>query len=296
MTAVGRPLAAARAATAPARSLRWPDIVSAVIAVLMTFASLGGLFLPGLYRDNAWATAAFRGTDLATLLFAVPVLAVALVLARRGSDRARLVWFGVLAYNVYNYAFYLFGTTFNDFFLLYAGLESLSLITLVFAVPGMTAIRWPVRHGLARVVAGYMAVVGGMFAAMWAAQAAQFLNHGTVPKVIGDSGLHTSIVFALDLTLIVPAMLIGAVLLWRGHPAGVVLGVAMNVLGALYMAALAVAGAVQAHAGIGGASWAAPPYVELAITSLAACWLLLHAPRTRAGETLPSRNEVGDGS
>jgi hypothetical protein len=294
MTAVARPLATARPASAPPSRLGWPDAVSAVIAVLMVVASLGGLFLPGLYRDNTWATAAFRGTDLATLLLAVPVLAVALVLARRGSERARLVWFAVLGYNVYNYAFYLFGTAFNDFFLLYAALESLSLITLVFAIPAVAAIRCPVRRARARVVAGYMAVVGVMFGAMWVAQAVQFLASGTVPKVIGDSGLHTSIVFALDLTLIVPAMLIGAVLLWRGHGAGVVLGVAMNVIGVLYMAALACAGAFQAHAGISGASWAAPPYLELAITSLAACWLLLHTPRTRAQQSLPGGEEAGD--
>jgi hypothetical protein len=291
MTAVSRPLAMVRPVSAPATMLRWPGIVSAVIAVLMTFASLGGLFLPDLYRDNTWATAAFRGNDLATLVLAVPALAVALLLARRGSEQARLVWFAVLAYNVYNYAFYLFGTTFNDFFLLYAALESLSLITLAFAIPAIAAIRWPVRHNRARVVAGYLAVVGIMFGAMWVAQAAQFLASGTVPRVIGDSGLHTSIVFALDLTLIVPAMLIGAVLLWRGHPAGVVLGVVMNVIGALYMVALACAGAFQAHAGISGASWAAPPYIELAITSLAACWLLLHTPRTHAP---PLRKDAGD--
>jgi hypothetical protein len=56
--------------------------------------------------------------------------------------------------------------------------------------------------------------------------------------------------FALDLTLIVPAFLIGAVLRWCGHPAGAVAGVAMNVLGVLYMAARAFAGGFQAHAGI----------------------------------------------
>jgi hypothetical protein len=123
-----------------------------------------------------------------------------------------------------------------------------------------------------------------MFAAMWVTQAAQFLISGTLPKVIGDSGLHTSIVFALDLTLIVPAMLTGSILLWRGPPAGLVLGVAMNITGVLYMAALAIAGAFQARAGISGASWSAPPYIELAITSLAACWLLLRTRDPRRGE------------
>ncbi|HUK72705.1 MAG TPA: hypothetical protein VLW50_28765 [Streptosporangiaceae bacterium] len=69
----------------------------------------------------------------------------------------------------------------------------------------------------------------------------------------------------------------------------------MSVLGALYMAAPTIAGAFQARAGISGASWAAPPYIELAITSLAACWLLLYRPRTHAQESLPRGKETGDG-
>jgi hypothetical protein len=282
MTTLSRPQAAAPPAPSIGYRLRWQEALSAVIAALMTFASLGGLFIDGLYRDNTWSTAAYRGGDLATLLLAVPVLVVALVLARRGSDRARLVWLGVLAYNVYNYAFYLFGTAFNDFFLLYAALEALSLITVAGAISPVLAVPRTARRVPARLVAGYMAVVGAVFAAMWIAQTVRYLTDGTLPKVIAQSGIHTSIVFALDLTLIVPAFLIGAVLLWRGHPAGVVFGVAMNVLGVLYMASLAAAGGFQAHAGISGASWAGPPWIELALTSLAACWLLLHYLTTGA--------------
>jgi hypothetical protein len=44
-----------------------------------------------------------------------------------------------------------------------------------------------------------------------------FQATGTLPELISDSGIYTSIVFALDLTLIVPAFLIGTVLRWRGH-------------------------------------------------------------------------------
>jgi hypothetical protein len=275
MTTLSRPQAAAPPARSIPRRLRWQEALSGVIAALMTLASLGGLFIDGLYRDNTWSTAAYRGTDLATLLIAVPALAAAVLLARRGSDRARLVWLGVLAYNVYNYAFYLFGTAFNDFFLLYAALEALSLIALIGAAPAVLAVRRASTPGRGRLVAGYMAVVGLMFAAMWISQAVKFIANGTVPKVITDSGIHTSIVFALDLTLIIPALLIGAVLLWRGHPAGMVLGASMNVLAVIYMAALALAGGFQANAGISGVSWASFPYLELAVTSIIATVLLL---------------------
>jgi hypothetical protein len=250
------------------------DAVSAVIALAMVAASAGGLWLSDLYHDNTWSKAFFRGTDLATLLFAVPTLLVAVALARRGSTRARLVWLGVLAYNVYNYAFYLFGTAFNDFFLLYAALLGSSIITLVFAAPRTLRLRVLVESARVRLVSGYMLVVGVMFGAMWTAASLAYVINDELPKSITDSGIHTNIVFALDLTLIVPAFVIGAVALWRRQPTGVLLAVVMNIVGVLYMAALAFAGGFQADAGIKNSSWSAPPYLEIGITSLLAVWLL----------------------
>jgi hypothetical protein len=52
MTTVSRPRAAAPPAPSTGHRPRWPEALSGVIAALMTFASLGGLFLDGLYRDN----------------------------------------------------------------------------------------------------------------------------------------------------------------------------------------------------------------------------------------------------
>jgi hypothetical protein len=71
--------------------LRAAYLLSAVIAVLMVVASAAGLWLHRLYQDPAWATAAFRGGDLATLLVAAPLLAGALLRSLRGSRRAHLV-------------------------------------------------------------------------------------------------------------------------------------------------------------------------------------------------------------
>jgi hypothetical protein len=108
VTAVAR--TSSRAAADGRRvGLKALDGLSVVLAAVMTAASLVGLLLEDLYRENTWSRAAFRGTDAATLALAVPTLLVALVLARRGSVGARLVWLGVLAYDVYDYAFYLFG-------------------------------------------------------------------------------------------------------------------------------------------------------------------------------------------
>jgi hypothetical protein len=125
-----------------------------------------------------------------------------------------------------------------------------------------------------RLVSGYLFAVGLMFALMWTIQSLNFVINNKLPKTITDSGIQTNIVFALDLTLVVPAFIIGAVALWRRRPLGLVLGVVLNVVAVLYMASLAAAGGFQHNAGISGVSWRAPPYLELGIASLAALGLI----------------------
>ena len=71
-------------------------VLSAVIAGLMVAASTAGLFVHGLYPDGPWAREALRGGDLATLVFAVPLLVVSLIWSVRGSRRAQPVWMAML--------------------------------------------------------------------------------------------------------------------------------------------------------------------------------------------------------
>jgi hypothetical protein len=109
-------------------------VLSAVIATLTALACAGGLFIDGLYRDNAFAASAWRGTDLVTLVIAVPLLVAALILSINGSFWAQLIWLGMLDYTLYNYAYYLFGAAFNRFFLIYVALFTLSMFALVFGL------------------------------------------------------------------------------------------------------------------------------------------------------------------
>src|ERR1044071_4098542 len=111
-----------------------PYTLSIIIAILATIASAGGLLLHGLYRDNAFVTTTWLGNDAITLFLAVPILVGSLFFSARGSHKAQLVWMGALDYMLYNYAFYLFGASFNAFFLLYAALLGLSIFALIFGL------------------------------------------------------------------------------------------------------------------------------------------------------------------
>jgi hypothetical protein len=215
--------------------------LSLILLVLAAAAALGGLLLPGLYRDNALVTAGWRGNDLVTLLLAVPALAAALRLGARGSLRAQLVWLGLLDYLLYNTLFYLFGAAFNAFFLLYAAQAALAIFALVYGAAALDAQAVADRFAArtpARWIAGFMAFIALGLATVYVLQSAGFILTGQLPPVIAATGHVTNVVFALDLTLVVPAMLLGAVWLWQGRPWGYVLAGVTLVKGAVYMPAL----------------------------------------------------------
>ena len=76
--------------------------LSAVIAILALISSAGGLFIEGIYRDNAFVTTTWLGNDAVTLFQAVPMLIGALIFSMRGSLKAQLIWMGALDYMLYN--------------------------------------------------------------------------------------------------------------------------------------------------------------------------------------------------
>jgi hypothetical protein len=252
--------------------------LSTVIAVLTIAASAGGLFIDDLYRDNPFATAAWRGTDLVTLVVAAPLLVGSLILARRGSVRAQLIWLGMLDYMLYNYAYYLFGTAFNGFFLIYVALLTLSMLALIFAlarvdVQAVTRFfraRTPVRW-----IAGYLVFVAAGIGGLWIAQSLSFVVTGEVPEFITKVAHPTSIVFALDLSLVVPFLILGAVWLGGRRGGGYVLAAIMSVKGTVYMLALAAVSVAAERAGFPEATAELPLWGLLSAGFLVAAVVLL---------------------
>lgn len=259
--------------------MRRESLLSVLVAVLAAAASAGGLFVGGLYRrDTVWASSQLRGNDLVTLAVAVPLLIAALVLAERGSARARLIGLGSLAYMAYNYAFYLFGAAFNELFLIYVAVFALSLGALILglaAVDAAAVARLFRERTPARGIAGYMFFIAAFLGFNWALRAVRFLVTGRIPQDILNSGLPTAIVYAIDLSLLVPALASVGVLLWKRRPWGYVLGTVLMVKCATYPLALVGMGIYAARAGVPGA-WAMMPFwMAFAAVSLVALGLLI---------------------
>ncbi len=226
--------------------------ITFLILVLMSAAAAAGLAWEGLYRDNPFVTAVWRGNDLVALLVGVPLLGISLIRTLQDSRQANLIRIGVLDYALYNYAFYLFAAAFNDFFLVYSLLVTLSLLGLIFGlaeldpteVKAMFRERTPVRW-----VGGFQIFVALGLSAVYGIQIFGFLVTGFAPEIIAKTGHVTHIVPALDLTLVVPWLVLGGVWIWQEKPWGYIISSVMTVKGILYMLTLTGASLSAVQAG-----------------------------------------------
>ncbi len=113
------------------RSLTLVYGLSLAVALLMTGASVAGLLAP----DALYPTAALRQSsvpnDAVNLLLGLPILLVAMALARRSQWLGLLFWPGALLYVLYNTLVYVFAMPLGWMTAIYAALALLSAITPV---------------------------------------------------------------------------------------------------------------------------------------------------------------------
>jgi hypothetical protein len=277
-------IAHAEAARAHAGIGRRANQLTWLVATLALAASVAGLLIDGIYTGPAATAQMFRGYDVVTAVVVVPSLAVASLLARRGSVPAQLVTTSLLAYLVYTYAYYLFGTGFNDLFLLHAAIFATGVCALVLTVttidPASVAERFGARTRVRpiAVILGALAVALG---GMWAYFAVDNAVTGDVPagSRLVETDTLVRLGMALDLTLLVPLYAVAAVLLWRREPWGYVLAAVAVFAGLLHQVTYLVAMPVQAAADIPGAVAYDPGEPVIVLLYVVAAALLLRGGR-----------------
>ncbi|MEJ2757841.1 MAG: hypothetical protein P8046_05090, partial [Anaerolineales bacterium] len=144
----------------------------------------------------------------------------------RGSLRARLIWLGMIGYTLYSYILYAFFVRFNSLFLVYAGTLALTLYTLIGTI--YTTDQNTVRDAVLanhenpvkfrRRNAIILFSIAGIFFLLWLSEIVPALQAGITPQSVLDNGLPTNPVHVLDLTFLLPGLVIVGILLLKDHP------------------------------------------------------------------------------
>lgn len=252
---------------------------SSIITFLVAIASCGGLMLRNIYHDNAFVKMAWFTNDIVTFFIIVPLLIVAIFLAQKGNFKWFLILLGLLGYVFYNFAFYLFGAAFNIFFLVYTTLLFLSAFTLVLflsqsplsEIKNNFSTNTPVKF-----ISIYLFLISFILFVVEFSMIVTFLTSSIIPDTITLTGNSTSVVFALDFSIVIPLSIIAAILLWLRNSWGFVMGVILLVKGFTYGLVLCIGTIAMVYSDAYG-KWdpLMPLYGLITVGGLLCCWLLL---------------------
>lgn len=210
-------------------------VSSAAIALLMALTAAVGV----AFRDQVYTSEEvllFKlPTDIFGLGVVLPLLLVSLLLATRGKLAGLLLWPGLLLYVVYIYLIFAFGVPFGATYPLYLILVALGAYTLIALVASIDA--KGVRKGLAgaapaRPGGAVLIVLAVLFVAI------------QVPEIVGAIATRRAMEglelapFVGDVIVLLPAWLIGGIMLWQREPLGYLAGAPLLVLGTLLFGGL----------------------------------------------------------
>jgi hypothetical protein len=202
--------------------------LSVIDAFLVLLASASGILFKSIYARET-PTWALQGIaqDIANLVAAAALL-IAVYFVNKGSVKAFLVWIGVLLALLYAYIIYAFALHFNSLFLVYVVIVGLSFYTIVGSFIHLH-LDSPQPYFAAttktKQVSVFLLALAILFYFLWLSEDIPALVTGKIPPGVIENGLLTNPVHVLDVGLLLPAMIITAILLWRRKLLGSLLAI-----------------------------------------------------------------------
>ncbi|MBS4535648.1 hypothetical protein GOQ29_08440 [Clostridium sp. D2Q-14] len=248
-------------------------ILSIIIVILGTVASLMGLLSLG--KGNEFAFTTIRGEkvmlyghglykydtisvamqaiaqDGVTLFIGIPLLIFSIIFFRKGSIRAKLLLTGTIGYFLYAYGTYAFLSAYNELFLVYVALFSISLFTFILSLMEFNIAKIPLYFSKKMPIKStviFLFLVGLMLGLMWLGRIIPPLISGGIPY--GLESYSTLTIQVFDLGLIVPLSILSGVLLLKKRPWGYLLTSILLIKGLTLYTAVAVMAIVQVLVGI----------------------------------------------
>lgn len=178
--------------------------------------------------------------DYVTLFAAIPLLAFALVWARRGSLKGRFLLAGILGYFLVTYLFYLVMAMYNMLFLVYTALLGISFFAFAMAFRGLILDRcfsYFSEEAPVTLTGGFLIFNSLTIAFLWLSVVVPPLLDGSIIPVEVEH-YTTLIVQGLDLGLLLPLSFLSGLLLMRRNPMGYLMGTVYFVFLSLMMMAL----------------------------------------------------------
>ena len=190
-------------------------VILLVIALLVILASLLGLLVPDFYanRNNTITTFEIAGQDIVSL--ASGVLLLWLVLMSKKVKIFQVIVAGLLVYTTYTYAYFAFGLIVSKIYVVYLAITGLSFFSIVSILIALQNVD---REGVSRgrkSISVYLIIVVALVGII-------DCKDIIFKTILSNSEMNTKgIFYVLDLAFLFPAMVITAVMNFKGRVIGV---------------------------------------------------------------------------
>lgn len=221
--------------TAPSRFHRWLWLG---VAMLSLFAAGTGVIDPSVY--DGLVPASIRPGVFTQDLVAVVVSTMLGLLAVSDLShpiRKRVVAHGILGFLFYAYGIYAIERMYNALYPLYLVLFGGSLFVLIYSIavrPNEAASRLMVPRWVRLLGAGYGLLIAVVFTVMWISDLVPLLQSG-------ERIDHLYSIYIIDISFVMPAFAMAAVMTLRRHPVGLMGLPSLFIVGAGILSPLALA-------------------------------------------------------
>jgi hypothetical protein len=197
------------------------------LALLIAVTCSVSLFTDEFYAKETlnWKVQALF-QDGFNLFVIVPLLVLSLIGVLSGNNSWMWTWGGTLLYLIYTYVIYCFDVHYNSLFLGYCLILGLSFYSFVLFLYGQfrSSLFFDPQGSRSSNVTGiYFIFIAMVFAFLWLAENIRAVIQGTPPASLLESGLTTNPVHIIDLSVILPAILITGILILRKNAIGFLL-------------------------------------------------------------------------
>ena len=175
------------------------------------------------YWDTVSSAVQMQANDLVMLVLGLPLLAVSFWLTLRGSLRGRLLLTGTLGFILYTYITMCFGTAYNQLFLVYVAIFSLSLFAFILSMMSFDLKTLPAHFSEKlprRWIAGLLYFAAAFLTLAWLGRIAPTFSAEQIPMLENVTSMFIQV---MDLGIIVPLCVLAATLLLRREAWGYLL-------------------------------------------------------------------------
>ena len=248
--------------------------------LLMAWTSFEGLLMPSSYGHETenWR-AQSMGQDFINLGFIIPFYLYTASFMHGRKWYFPLLWSGATLYFIYTYLIYCFDIHFNRLFVFYCLILCVHFYSLLYLL--FLYWRQPLSvktdSGLRRITGLYFIVVSLLFYCLWLAEIIPASLDGSIPYSLEVVGLFTNPVEVLDLSFVLPGIMITGFLLLLKKPLGITL--APVLLTFLFLMELTVGGLILILWQKGLESHPIVAWFMFALAAFNLVLLLLHVKR-----------------